>query len=502
MEIYSISRYLEVLQEENLVQTFELMSKDEERIRHISYDSNDMEYNTLFICKGVHFKEEYLLSAASCGAVCYISEKKYDSCNLPYIIVTDIKRAMAILADYFYNQAWKDIDMIGITGTKGKSTVTYFLKYILDDFAKDMSEERCAVISSIGTYDGTNEFESHLTTPEAVMLHRHINNAVRHGIKHLIMEVSSQALKYDRTYGIDYDIACYLNLGQDHISPLEHPSFEDYKDSKMKLFDQCKKAVINVDGEFVEEVMNRAKSSPITERVFTFACDREADLMGYDIVSMKKGITFKAKCNAFNEEFQIGLPGIFNVSNALAAISMAYLLNIPMKNIKRGLKKAKVSGRMEVFSSADESITVFVDYAHNKMSFETLFKSIKQEYPESEIYIVFGCPGKKALGRRKELGEVAGMYADMCFLTEEDAGEEDAHKISEEIAGHIVKKGGKFRIIDDRREAIFKAIETAEKNTVILVTGKGRETRQKRGLEYIETPSDVEMVIQALKNKR
>lgn len=501
MEKHTTAYYLNLLQQQDLVEDFDLRGSEDKKIRHLSYDSQDMEYNTLFICKGIHFKEEYLFDAEKKGAVCYISEKRFEGTSLGYILVKDIKRAMATLADHFYNHVWKNINMIGITGTKGKSTVTYFLKYIIDDFARDMGNKKCGIISSIETYDGTNEFESHLTTPEAVMLHRHIDNAVKKGIDYLVMEVSSQALKYDRTYGILYDIGCYLNLGQDHISPLEHSDFEDYKESKMKLFEQSRMTVLNCDGDFANEVAKRAEASPFTEKIFTFACDKPADLIGYDIRSGKKEIRFKVRCEAFDEEFQIGLPGIFNVSNALAAISMAYLLNIPMKNIKRGLKQAKVSGRMEVFSSEDESITVFVDYAHNKMSFETLFKSIKQEYRDSEIFIVFGCPGKKALGRRKELGEVAGLYADMCFLTEEDAGEEDAHKISEEIAGYIVKKGGNYEIIDDRREAVFEAVRRAGKNTVILVTGKGRETRQKRGIEYIDTPSDVDYVIEALKYK-
>lgn len=187
MQVYSISEYLDILQKENLVRDFNLKSTGEKRVRHISYDSNDVDYNTLFICKGIHFKEEYLISTQTKGAVCYISEKRYESSDLPYIIVSDIKRSMAIVADYFYNNIWKNINMIGITGTKGKSTVTYFLKYIIDDFAKDFHKEKCAVISSIETYDGSDKFESHLTTPEAVMLHKHIDNAVRHNMEYLVI---------------------------------------------------------------------------------------------------------------------------------------------------------------------------------------------------------------------------------------------------------------------------------------------------------------------------
>jgi UDP-N-acetylmuramoyl-L-alanyl-D-glutamate--2,6-diaminopimelate ligase len=157
---------------------------------------------------------------------------------------------------------------------------------------------------------------------------------------------------------------------------------------------------------------------------------------------------------------------------------------------------------MEIFHNEDETLTVVVDYAHNQMSFESLFASTKKEYPGKKIFIVFGCPGKKAVGRRKELGDIAGEYADKSFITEEDAGEEPVREISEEIVSHIKEQGGNCVMIDDREEAIKKAINEADGDTVILITGKGRETRQKRGIEYIETPSDVEYVLRFLKEKK
>lgn len=467
-------------------------------VHHITFDSNDMAFGTLFVCKGAHFKEEYLEQAAEKGAFCYVSEKEY-SVDIPAIIVTDIRKAMPLIADIFYDSSWKNIHMIGITGTKGKSTAGFFLKYILDENAEEMGEPETAILSSIDTYDGVDRFESHLTTPEAMVLRKHIDNAVGSGISHLVMEVSSQALKYDRTLGIIYDTACFLNIGEDHISPLEHPSVEDYVASKMMLFDQCRSLAVNIDSELAPKVIERAKASPLTERIVTFSMENEADVTAYDIKSSRKGISFRAKADGFDEEFRIGLTGLFNVSNALAAITMAYMMNIPVHSIKAGLKKARVKGRMEVFSDADETVTVIVDYAHNKMSFEALLESTKQEFPGAHISIVFGCTGDKAISRRKGMGTVAGWYADMSYLTEDDPGSESPHEIAEEVAGYVTRAGGKYMIIDDRKEAVETAIKSAPPGGVVIVAAKGRDTTQKRGLEFVPVQSDVELVTEALK---
>lgn len=473
----------------------------EKTVHHITFDSNDMQFGTLFVCKGAHFKEEYLKQAVESGAFCYVSETDYDV-PIPGIIVSDIRKAMPVIADLFYNSSWKDIHMTGITGTKGKSTAAFFLKSVLDEYADEMKEPETAILSSIDTFDGVDRFESHLTTPEAMVLRKHIDNAVKSGISHVVMEVSSQALKYHRTAGIVYDTACFLNIGEDHISPLEHPDLDDYIQSKMMLFDQTKALAVNADSDYAEAVTERAKASPLTERIVTFGMEKEADIEAYDIKTSRRGISFKVRCDSFDEQFRIGMTGLFNVSNALAALTLAYMMNIPLHCIKDGLKKAKVKGRMEVFTDADESITVIVDYAHNKMSLEALFESTMKEYPGSHISVVFGSTGDKAVSRRKGLGTVAGQYADMCYLTEDDPGTESPHAIAEEIAGYVEKAGGKYVIIDDRKEAVDTAIKEAPSGGVVLVTAKGRDTTQKRGLEYVTVPSDVELVIDALSKYR
>lgn len=497
--LHALAEYYMLLKDHDLVADHKIKTNADVLIRYISYSSMDIEQDTLFVCKGSHFSVDYLESAALKGAICYISETKYDIAgDVSFIIVNDIRRTMALIADHYYNQVWKDLKIVGITGTKGKSTTAYFMKFILDGYLKDKKKPVSAIISGIDNYDGVISEESHLTTPEAMELHKHFSNAASSGIEYLSMEVSSQALKYDRTLGVTFEVGCFLNIGEDHISDVEHSSFEDYLESKLRLFAQCRHACVNINSDQIDRVLDASKVCP---HVVTFGLDERADVYGYDIVKSGKNISFSVRTKDFTKEFRITMAGLFNVQNALAAIAVSWCLGIPMSYVAAGLKKARVSGRMEVYTSKNRDLHVIVDYAHNKMSFETLFQSTLKEYPNKKITIVFGCPGKKAQRRRQELGEIAGKYSDQVYITEEDAGEEPVLKICEEIAQHVEKQDCSYAIIPDREEAIREAITTADDNTVVLITGKGRETRQKRGTKYIDTPSDVEYVMKYLKMK-
>lgn len=497
---HTLQQYLDLLQQDDLVKEWHFPAgREVEKIGHLSAHSQDITEATLFICKGRQFSAAYLTDAVPRGIFCYVSEKKYDlaetvsSDGAPcgYIIVHDVRRAMAKLASAFYQDSWQHLQTIGITGTKGKSTTAYFMKYILDEHLRKQRKPKSAILSGIDNFDGVISEESHLTTPEPIELHRHFYHARKSGIEYLSMEVSSQALKYHRTLGVLFDVGCFLNIGEDHISDIEHHNFADYLEAKLQLFSQCKVACVNLDMDYADSILAASHLAP---QVVTFGLQEKADVYGYDIVKEGKTISFTVRTQAFTERFKLTMAGLFNVQNALAAIAMSISLGIPTSCIYAGLEKARVSGRMEVYTGNRSKVCVIVDYAHNKMSFETLFASTKKEYPDKKITIVFGCPGKKALSRRRELGEIAGKYSDQVYLTEEDAGEESVDKICAEIAQHVEKHTRSYAIIPDREAAIREAISNADADTVVLVTGKGRETRQKRGKQYIDTPSDVDMV--------
>ena len=495
-------------------------------VKSVTYNSKEAGEGALFVVKGAHFKEQYLNDAIANGAVCYvredpdaseaacrlvsdeeaaaagrrIAEKAKQSCL--DIRVSDIRKAMPVIAETFYGKLSDDLCMVGITGTKGKSTTAYFMRYILDDYMAASGGRRSAICSGIDNYDGVIEEESHLTTPEIMELYQHMNNALNSGISHMTMEVSSQALKYDRVTGVEFAAGAFLNIGSDHISAIEHPDFDDYLESKLRLFAHCRKACINLDCEEQDRIRAASGNCPY---VITFSQkDENANVYGYDVRSSEGKVTFMARGKSvegyddFDECFTLGTFGTINVENALAAISLSALIGVPIEFVKSGLAKAKSPGRMEVFYSEDGKRIAIVDYAHNKLSYEKFFGTIRAEFPGKKMMIVFGCPGGKAFARREELGTIAGRNCSYSIITEEDYGEEDVNKICSEIAGFVEAAGGRCEIITDRVEAIKKAITLMDDDTILFLPGKGRETREKRGIKYIDTPSDADVVIEML----
>ena len=493
MKYYNIRMYADRLRDRGMLKDVEFYGKEDTVISLLTYDSREVTEGTMFICKGAAFKPLYLRDSISKGAICYIAEKQYElEEDIPYIIVKDIRKAMSVLANLFYNSPWEELTVVGVGGTKGKSTSVYYMKAIVDDYMKSLHKKDSAVISSIDIYDGIETIESHITTPEAVELQHYLRNACESGMEYAQMEVSSQALKYHRVDDMMFDAAIFLNISEDHISPIEHEDFEDYFSSKMLMFEKTKTAVVNLDADFSERILNAAGKA---ERIITFSLkDDRADFYACNVTAAGYGIEFDVKCKAFEERFVLTMPGFFNVENALGVIAASVSLGIPKEYIHSGLERARSKGRMELYKSKDQKMLAIVDYAHNKLSFEKLFSSMKEQYPDYQIVSVFGCPGKKALSRRKDLGTIAGRYAVKVYLTAEDPGYEPANDISSEIASYVAQQNCPFEIIEDRGEAIKAAIEKAQGKTLFLITGKGGETRQKYGSDYLDCPSDVEYV--------
>lgn len=460
-----LSQSAEILKKENLL----ISSSGEFDFKAIGCDSRNVAENSLFFVKGVNFKEEYLLSALKKGAGCYISEKKYVE-NCPYLIVKDVRMAMPLLAKAFYNDPASEFMLTGITGTKGKTTVTYMLKNI---FAEFFGEESVGMISTNGALNGKRAIEKSGTTPEALPLYEIFNSFRESKVKAAVMEVSSQALQYNRVEYVPFLNGVYLNLSPDHQSPTEHHSFEEYKNAKLRMLTLCKNGIVNIDDKYAQEVISAARC----EKVYTFGIKNTADFRAENIILTKRGASFKVSGKYINDEiFEIKIAGEFNIYNALAAIAAAYLSGADIPSIKKGLYETEISGRMEIIEKNGK--TVIVDYAHNALSFSAVFDYVDKFYPESKKICLFGCQGNKALDRRTSLPEIAGEKADFVILTSDDPAREDPDEILNELESNLKKTNVKYAKITDREEAVRFAISKAKKGDVIFLAGKGHEHTQ------------------------
>lgn len=458
----------------------------------LSYDTRTLHGASLFLCKGAHFKEAYLADALAHGAVAYVAEAAH-AVDAPRLLVSDIRRAMVVLGQLFYNHVTDRLTSIGITGTKGKSTTAYYVRAILDDWLTSEGKPRCAVLSSIDNYDGVVNEESHITTPEVLELYQHFENAYESGISHLVMEASSQALKVGRVRGMTFDVGAFLNIGTDHISPIEHADFADYYASKLRLFESCRTACVNMDAEHAEETAARARECGCT--LLTFGGRADCDVFCERVEKRADGLYFTVRSKVYNGEFSITMPGLFNVSNALAAMTIALALGVPEQYVRSGLRRARASGRMQVYESRDKKVTVIVDYAHNRLSFEALHRSARVEYPDKKRIGVFGCPGSHAYQRRRDLAEVSNESCTFAYITEEDSGEEPFAQIAAQIVPYLTCP---HLVDEDRAACIRRAILDHDAPRVILLTGKGEETTMKRGNEFVPHPSDVELTLRYL----
>ena len=444
----------------------------------VSCDSKLVIPNTLFVCKGVKFKEEYLRSAMEQGAFAYVSEREYPAVPLPCIRVTDIRKAMGLLADRAYGHPSGALRITGITGTKGKTTTAYYIKSIVDAWLAGQGHRESTLLSTIVTDDGVERRPAKLTTPEPLDLQRHLWNAVSAGADYLTMEVSSQALKYGRVIGVELACAVFLNIGEDHISPVEHPDLEDYLNSKLLIFQQARSACVCLDCDHVERVRAAAAACP---RVVTFSQKvPSADVYGSQVRKEGEKIAFHVRTPRYERELAISTPGLFNVENALAAVAVAEAYGIPADVVAGGLVRAFVPGRMEHYVSADGQISVIVDYSHNGMSLQNALRSVRAEYPGRELTVLFGCTGGKGIDRREGMGNAAGEWADRIILTEDDPGPEEVEAICADIGVFLAAHGKDYTVIPNREAAVETAILGARRPAVVLLAGKGCEEAQKR----------------------
>ena len=471
-------------------------------------DSRCVRPGDVFFCKGAAFRPAYLRGALDAGAVAYACAPggarelaEVAPAGTPSMVVSDMRAAMALVSAEAFGHPDRSLPCVGITGTKGKSTTAYMLRSIIE--AKH-GLATCGVIGSIDTFDGIEHLESTNTTPEAPDLWRHLANARDADLAAMVMEVSSQALKYDRTLGVGLDVACFLNIGLDHISPAEHPSFEDYFSSKLRIFSQARRSVVSLGTAHLDRVLDAATgatgapllvSSAGPGAVECGSCDVvHPDVWATDVEPRGSSVLFVAHTPDWEGPVTVNFPGLFNVDNALVAIGVAAILGIGQHQVVRGLAACRVPGRMELIGSGADRVLCVVDYAHNALSYQSFFSSMAREFPDRRIVALIGAPGDKALERRSELPRQAARWASHIVITEEDPGREANEDICAEMLSHV-PAGASAEVVLDRQRAVARCLDVAlgyDSPSLVCLLGKGDETLIHRGTAFEAMVPDAE----------
>ncbi len=442
-------------------------------------DSRKVAEGSVFVCisGAVSDGHAFARDVAEKGAAALVVEKDVDvPQNVTVIRVEDTRYALALMSAAYFGYPAEKLKVIGITGTKGKTTTTYMVKSILEGVG-----HKVGLIGTIEALIGEKSIPANNTTPESYTIHKYFAEMVEAGCDSVVMEVSSQGLMLHRTAGIMFEIGIFTNLGEDHIGPNEHKDFEDYKRCKGILFTQCRLGIANVDDPWYEDVFKSA-----TCKVETFGFTEKADLRAVDIEHITRpgylGVRYHVS-GLMDFDVEIDIPGDFSVYNSLTAIAVCRHFDVPVENIQKALKVAKVRGRIEMVKVSDE-FTMMIDYAHNAMSLESLLHTLRDYRPE-RIVTIFGCGGNRSKTRRYEMGEVSGRMSDFTVITSDNPRFEEPQDIIDDIITGIKKTDGEYIAICDRKEAIRYSIEHGRPGDVIILAGKGHETYQEiKGVKY------------------
>ena len=459
----------------------------------VENDSRKVKPGSLFICiEGANFDgHQYAAEVADKGAKVLVVSKPVEDAvaekDITVIRVENTRYAMAFISAAWFGHPAEKLKVIGITGTKGKTTTTYLVKSILEN-----AGIRCGLVGTIETIIGDTVIPSCNTTPESYILQETFAKMVDAGMEAVVMEVSSQALMLHRTQGFVFDYGIFTNLEPDHIGPNEHASFEDYMACKGLLFKQCRVGIVNGDDVHMEKVVEGH-----TCELETYGMGRENMLRAENLelvhVPGKLGVDFHV-AGLMNFDVEVPTPGRFSVYNALCAIAICRHFHVDTDTICRALLKAKVKGRIEKVHVSDK-FTLMIDYAHNAMALESLLSTLR-EYKPHRLVCLFGCGGNRSRLRRFEMGEVSGKLADLTVITSDNPRFEEPGDIIEDIKTGIGKTTGAYVEICDRREAIAYVISHAEEGDIIVLAGKGHEDDQE--IKGKKDPMDERVIIQEL----
>lgn len=450
-------------------------------ISEVVYDSRKITKDCLFICICGYNVDghSFAYEAAEKGAAVLVVQKDVEvpkESNVTVIKVEDTRYAMAFIAAAYFGHPADQMKIIGITGTKGKTTTTYLIKSILES-----AGYKVGLVGTIETIIGEKHIPAKNTTPESFMLQQYFREMADEGCEIVVMEVASQGLKLHRTQGFTFEIGIFTNLEPDHIGPNEHADFEEYQACKGLLFKQCRHGIVNKDDAHMEAVVKGH-----TCDLETYGFDSSADLYADDLKLINKpgelGVDFHVR-GKMDFRVEVPTPGRFSVYNALTAIAVCRHFDVEIPKIQAALLKAHVKGRIEMVPVSDQ-FTLLIDYAHNAMSLESLLSTLR-EYNPGRLVCVFGCGGNRSKLRRYEMGEVSGKLADLTIITSDNPRFEEPLDIIADIRTGMAKTDGRYVEICDRKEAIAYAIDHGQPGDIIVLAGKGHEDYQEiKGVKY------------------
>ena len=458
----------------------------------VIYDSRKVTNGCLFICiEGANFDgHTFAADVVSAGAKVLVVSKDVEvplDRDVTIIQVNNTRYAMAFISAAWFGHPAEKLKIIGVTGTKGKTTTTYLVKSILEN-----AGYKVGLVGTIEIIIGDTHIHADNTTPESYLLQEYFARMVEAGLDAVVMEVSSQALMLHRTQGFVFDYGIFTNLEPDHIGPNEHASFEDYMACKALLFRQCRIGIVNGDDGHWQQV-----TEGHTCELESFGMGEHCMLRAEDIKLVKKpgelGVQFHVT-GLMDLEAHVQAPGRFSVYNALTAIAICRHFLVKNEAIQRALLAAKVKGRIEMVKVSDH-FTLLIDYAHNAMALESLLTTLR-EYEPGRLVCLFGCGGNRSRQRRFEMGEVSGNLADLTIITSDNPRFEEPQAIIDDIKVGMAKTKGKYVEIYDRKEAIGYAISHGQEGDIIVLAGKGHEDYQEiKGVKY---PMDERVLIQEL----
>lgn len=453
------------------LEVLDIQGDPEMEIRGVTYDSRKALPGYLFVCIDGFTTDghRYAQQAVDNGACALVVEKNVNIIgdDVAIVRVKDTRKALAQISACWFGHPSRSMTLVGVTGTKGKTTTTYMIRSILEKAGRTVG-----LIGTVANCIGREKIPARRTTPESYDLQEMFEKMKEKGADTVVLEVSSQGLKLHRVTGCDFDYGVFTNFSKDHIGGFEHPDMEDYFRSKLLLFKMCKKGIVNVDAAYAERVIDEAACE-----ITTFGIEKAADVRAENITTHSDSVEFDAVTPWFRERIKVSVPGFFSVYNALGAITVCGLMGVPLEAIREGLLKVQVPGRAEVVPTPGKDFTVMIDYAHTPDSLENILSTVK-EFARGRVISVFGCGGDRDRTKRPLMGEVSGRIADFTIITSDNPRTEEPARILKDIEEGIRKTNGEYVVIEDRTEAIRYAMKNARSGDIIVLAGKGHETYQ------------------------